>query len=441
MILIVDDDPIVRSALTFLLKHEGLSPVAVSNPAEALAFLRKSTPELIILDMNFSRSTSGEEGLHLLKQAKIFQPLTPVILITAWGSIDLAVEGMRNGAFDFITKPWDNRALLSRIRTALQLSSNAADNNSGNFDRGGIIGKSKGLVEVLKTVERVAASDAPVLILGENGTGKELIAKAIHNNSRRSAGPFLEVNLGGIPSSLFESEMFGHTKGAFTGAVAARKGRFEEADGGTIFLDEIGDLEPSSQVKMLRVLQEHTFQPLGDSRTRRVDVRIVSATNADLKSKVADRSFREDLFYRINLITLHLPPLRERRDDIPLLTRHFMLESSRRHHLDMPEISSDAMSLLTRLNYPGNIRQLKNMIERAILVNSSGRLEADDFPTNEDAQAEPSVRPASSTLADIERAAITDALEKTDGNMSRTAMILGITRQALYRKMEKFGIK
>ncbi|MDE6559576.1 MAG: sigma-54 dependent transcriptional regulator, partial [Muribaculaceae bacterium] len=263
MILIVDDDSAVRTALTFLLKREGYNPVAVGNPAEALTYFRSASPELIILDMNFSRSTTGEEGIHLLKQAAIFHPQTPVILITAWGSIDLAVEGMRNGAFDFITKPWDNRMLLSRIRTALQLSEKNRSVTESNFDRVGIIGKSKGLQEILTTVERVAASDAPVLILGENGTGKELIARALHYNSRRSENPFLEVNLGGIPASLFESEMFGHAKGAFTGAVSARKGRFEEADGGTIFLDEIGDLEPASQVKMLRVLQEHTVQPLG----------------------------------------------------------------------------------------------------------------------------------------------------------------------------------
>ncbi|MDE6272433.1 MAG: sigma-54 dependent transcriptional regulator [Muribaculaceae bacterium] len=441
MILIVDDDPAIRSALTFLLKHAGLLPMAVESPEEALNHFRRSALQLIILDMNFSRSTTGEEGLHLLRQAKIFQPQTPVILMTAWGSIDLAVEGMRNGAFDFITKPWDNRNLLSRINTALQLSASPSERESGNFDRSGIIGNSRGLTDVLQTIERVAPSDAPVLILGENGTGKELIARAIHNNSRRSAEPFLEVNLGGIPTSLFESEMFGHAKGAFTGAVTSRKGRFEEADGGTIFLDEIGDLDPASQVKLLRVLQEHTFQPLGESRSRRTDIRIISATNADLKSKVADRSFREDLFYRINLITLHLPPLRERRDDIPLLVRHFMQEAAGRHHLEVPEISSDAMTFLTKLNYPGNIRQLKNMIERSIIVNTSGRLEISDFLDQEDFPLNNAGGQTLSTLADIERAAIVDALDQAEGNLSRAALILGITRQALYRKIEKFGLR
>ncbi|MDE6810802.1 MAG: sigma-54 dependent transcriptional regulator [Muribaculaceae bacterium] len=440
MILIVDDDPAVRKALIFLLKREGYNPVAAGSPAEALNYFRNSSPEMIILDMNFSRATTGEEGIHLLRQARIFHPHTPVILMTAWGSIDLAVEGMRNGAFDFITKPWDNRTLLTRIRTAIQLSSNSITEDVRKFDRGGIIGNSKGLREVLTTVERVAASDAPVLILGENGTGKELIARALHFNSRRASGPFLEVNLGGIPSSLFESEMFGHAKGAFTGAVGYRKGRFEEADGGTIFLDEIGDLEPSSQVKMLRVLQEHTFQPLGESRSRRVDVRIVSATNVDLKAKVSDHTFREDLFYRINLITLHLPPLRERREDIPLLVRHFMNDAAERHHLSIPEISSDAMTLLTRLNYPGNIRQLKNLIERAILVNTSGRLEVSDFPVIEDSSSVQISDSSPSTLAELEKTAIIGALNRSDWNLSQAALILGITRQALYRKMEKHNI-
>ncbi|MDE6010747.1 MAG: sigma-54 dependent transcriptional regulator [Muribaculaceae bacterium] len=440
MILIVDDDPSVRAALTFILKRDGQNPVAVASPSEALPYFRNASLQLILLDMNFSRATTGEEGLHTLRQARIFQPHVPVILMTAWGSINLAVEGMRAGAFDFITKPWDNRLLLNRIHTALQLSSKSAGAASGQFDRSGIIGRSKALQDVLATVERVAPSDAPVLILGENGTGKELIARALHVNSRRATHPFLEVNLGGIPSSLFESEMFGHVKGAFTGAVAARKGRFEEADGGTIFLDEIGDLDPAAQVKMLRVLQEHTFQALGDSRTRRTDVRVISATNADLEARVTDGTFREDLFYRINLITLRLPPLRERRDDIPLLVRHFLQDAARRHQLSEPEISSEAMTMLTRLPFPGNVRQLKNMVERAVLINSSGRLEASDFPTTSQNVAPRTSSDTGATLADIERNAIMANLESHEWNLSKTALSLGITRQALYRKMEKFGI-
>ncbi|MDE5662876.1 MAG: sigma-54 dependent transcriptional regulator [Muribaculaceae bacterium] len=455
MILIVDDDSAIRATLTFLLRREGLDPVAVASPDEALPYFRRGEPSLALMDMNFSRSTTGEEGLHLLRQARIFMPHLPVILITAWGSIDLAVEGMRAGAFDFITKPWDSALLLSRIHTALALSEAAASESAAPgaapFDRAGIIGRSPALTSLLSTVERVAPSDAPVLILGENGTGKELIARALHINSRRASRPFVEVNLGGIPSALFESEMFGHVKGAFTGAVASRRGRFEEADGGTIFLDEIGDLDPSAQVKMLRVLQEHTFQPLGDSRTRKADFRVVSATNADLSARVADRSFREDLFYRINLITLRLPPLRERREDIPLLVNHFLHEGALHHGVSQPEMAPDAMTLLCRLPYPGNIRQLKNMVERAMLVNVSRRIEADAFRTEAEnaarseacTSADTSHSGASdpgATLADLERNAIRDALERHGGNLTTTALSLGITRQALYRKMEKFNL-
>lgn len=446
MILIIDDDPAVRASLTFLLKKEGLETAAVANPEDALPFFRSGTPRLVLMDMNFSRRNDGSEGLELLRKARIFLPEVPVILITAWGSINLAVEGMRLGAFDFITKPWDNRLLLKRISTALQITATDSGTEGQNeFDRCGIIGRSAALTDLLATAARVAASDAPVLILGENGTGKELIARAIHFNSRRAAGPFLEVNLGGIPASLFESEMFGHAKGAFTGAVSARKGRFEEADGGTIFLDEIGDLDPSAQVKMLRVLQEHTFQPLGESRSRHTDVRVISATNADLEKSVAERRFREDLFYRINLITLHLPPLRERREDIPLLVRHFMTECASRNRLTQPEISSEAMTRLTRLPWPGNIRQLKNAVERAMLVSGSGQIGIEDLDIPDPLESgvtmesSPSM-PKGVTLADAERLLITGALDRHDWNLSKVALELGITRQTLYRKMEKFGI-
>lgn len=310
MILIVDDDKSVRLSLSLLLRSAGHETAAAASPDEAIEALRASRPDLAVMDMNFSASiTSGQEGLELLRRFKVLAPDVPVILITAWGSIDLAVEGMRLGAFDFVTKPWQPHVMLQRVATALELTRSRRP-AEGTLLREGIIGQSHGLEEVLRTVERVAPTEAPVLILGENGTGKELIARAIHANSCRAAGPFVTVNLGGISRSLFESEMFGHVKGAFTGAVASRKGRFALADGGTIFLDEIGDLDAASQVKLLRVLQEHTYEALGDSTTRRTDVRVVCATNADLQRMVADGSFREDLFYRINRITLRLPPLR-----------------------------------------------------------------------------------------------------------------------------------
>lgn len=285
MILIIDDDSAVRSSLSFMLKRAGYEVKTAPNPREAMEIVRSETPALILMDMNFTLSTTGEEGLTLLKQVKVFHPDVPVILMTAWGSIQLAVQGMQAGAFDFITKPWNNAALLQRIETALALSSPPEEGGRAqgvSLNRSHIIGKSKGLMEVLDTVARIAPTNASVLIMGESGTGKELIAEAIHINSRRAKQPFVKVNLGGISQSLFESEMFGHKKGAFTDASTDRIGRFELANKGTIFLDEIGDLDLSCQVKLLRVLQDQTFEVLGDSRPRRADVRVVSATNADL---------------------------------------------------------------------------------------------------------------------------------------------------------------
>ena len=441
MILIIDDDPTVRMSLKLLLRRAGLSSDEAASPEEALSKARKERYDLILMDMNYSLSTTGEEGLELLMKMRIFQPDTPIILITAWGSISLAVEGMRAGAYDFITKPWDNRTLLQRIETALSLNEDNQRtdiNKNYNFNRVGIIGSDPALLELLSTIERVAPTDASVLILGENGTGKEMIAEAIHSNSRRRDNPFVMVNLGGISQSLFESEMFGHAKGAFTGAIAARKGRFEMADKGTIFLDEIGDLDLSCQVKLLRVLQQHTFEPLGESRPRKVDIRVVSATNADLPAMVADRTFREDLFYRLNLITLRMPPLRERSSDIPELLHHFLSKAAETEHIPLPEIEAETMEWLMRLPYPGNIRQLKNMAERALLVGGS-ILKKKDFYSPGISPENIFVAPAS-TLESREKTSIKEALEAAGGNMSRAARALGITRQALYRRIEKYGL-
>lgn len=441
-ILIIDDDPSVRKSVALLLKRAGYEVTGAASPDEAVSLVRELSFSLILMDMNYTRLTSGEEGLELLEKVRIFRPDTPVILITAWGSIDLAVRGMRGGAYDFITKPWNNLVLLQRIETALRLNRNGATQEdtvatTSTFDRGGIVGENQALLELLGTVERVARTDAPVLILGENGTGKELIANAIHRNSRRRDNPFVMVNLGGISRSLFESEMFGHAKGSFTGAVSDRKGRFELADRGTIFLDEIGDLDMSSQVKLLRVLQQHTFEPLGESTPRRVDIRVICATNADLPTMVSEGTFREDLYYRINLITLRVPPLRERRDDIPRLVRHFMAAAASDNGLETPEIDSETMELLTRLPYPGNIRQLKNMVERAVIMGGPciGRRSFADAELNGvncDAPA--------GTLSDATRQAVADALERADGNVAQAARILGITRQSLYRRKDKYGL-
>lgn len=442
MILIVDDDSAVRSSLSFMLKRAGYEVKTAPGPREAMDIVRAESPALILMDMNFTLSTTGEEGLTLLKQVKVFRPDVPVILMTAWGSIQLAVQGMQAGAFDFITKPWNNAALLQRIETALELSAapkEVPEEQAEGLNRSHIIGKSQGLMEVLNTVARIARTNASVLITGESGTGKELIAEAIHINSQRTRQPFVKVNLGGISQSLFESEMFGHKKGAFTDASADRIGRFELANKGTIFLDEIGDLDLSCQVKLLRVLQDQTFEVLGDSRPRKVDVRVVSATNADLRKMVSERTFREDLFYRINLITVKLPALRA------LLARHFADRQAAVNGLPRTEFSADALNFLSRLPYSGNIRELKNLVERTILVSGKQTLDASDFESqyqrhDEPAKAADGTSFAGMTLDEIERQTILQALEQHKGNLSQVALALGISRAALYRRLEKYKI-
>lgn len=438
MILIVDDDKAVRLSLSVSLRHSGYEVTAVEGPDEALAAVRAHCPNLVIMDMNFGGGTDGADGLALLQRVKVLCPGVPVILITAWGSIPLAVEGVKLGAFDFMTKPWNGRLLVQRVATALEI---ASPTKKSAFDRPGIIGQSPALTDLLDMAARIAPTDASVLITGENGTGKELLARAIHDNSTRRNGPFVAVNLGGIPQSLFESEMFGHVRGAFTGAVGERKGRFEMADGGTIFLDEIGELDVNSQVKLLRVLQEHTFEALGDSRPRRVDIRVICATNADLGAMMRERTFREDLYYRINTITMRMPSLGERRDDIPLLVRHFAAG----HGTDF---SPEAIEVLRRLPYPGNIRQLKSIVSRASYISAGPVVSADDV--RRAAGAEPIQAGAAipgapvaekRTLEEMERDAVADALRRNPGNLSAAAAALGITRQSLYRRMEKFGFE
>ena len=449
MILVIDDDSAIRTSLSFLLKRAKYDVQAVASPKEAMAIVRAVSPELILMDMNFSLTTSGDEGITLLKQVKIFRPESPVILMTAWGSIDLAVKGMQAGAFDFITKPWNNAALMLRIETALELNNKQKaiaqeeeKKEEAEFDRSHIIGKSKALMDVLATIKRICRTNASVLITGESGTGKELIAEAVHKNSPRSKKPFVKVNLGGISQSLFESEMFGHKKGAFTDASSDRIGRFELADKGTIFLDEIGDLDLSCQVKLLRVLQEQTFEVLGDSRPRKVDIRVVSATNADLRQMVQDHTFREDLFYRINLITVHLPALRERRDDIPLLVRHFADLQCKQNGLQKVDFTPEAMDYLKGLPYPGNIRELKNLVERTLLVSCKDTLDAEDFKAqNHQSSESPTLQNMGGlTLEEMERQRILQAMEQYGNNMSQVASALGVSRPALYRRLEKYNI-
>lgn len=401
--------------------------------------------ELVLMDMNYSNSTDGEEGLTLLKQIKVFRPDVLCILMTAWGTIDLAVQGMRAGAFDFITKPWDNGVLLERIETATQIKNSKLKIQNSPLSLGEGLGvRLPSLSDIYSTVSRVAPTNAPVLITGESGTGKELIAEAIHRQSKRANGPFVKVNLGGISSSLFESEMFGHKAGSFTDAKSDRVGRFELAKGGTIFLDEIGELSLSSQVKLLRVLQDQTYEVLGDSHTRRTDVRVVCATNADLQAMVKGHTFREDLFYRINLINLRLPPLRERREDIPLLVEHFLREACLANNVPVVTASYEAIAYLQTLPFPGNIRELKNLVERALLMHDpkNDKLSAADFAAPSHPAAVPSASPKgpAATLDDLERTAIAACIQKHSGNLSLVAKELGISRGALYRKIEKHGL-
>ncbi len=442
MILIVDDDISIRTSLAFLFKRAQMSSIEASNPKEAIAAIRQQEISLVIMDMNYSLTTSGEEGIHLLKQIKVLKPDIPVILITAWGSIQLAVKGMREGAFDFITKPWNNIMLLNIVKTALELKVKEDLSEEENLQEDevfpDIVGKSPALKSILATVRKVAKTNASVLITGESGSGKELIAEAVHRLSKREAKPFVKVNLGGLSQSLFESEMFGHKRGSFTDAHSDRKGRFAMADGGTIFLDEIGDLEMSHQVKLLRVLQEQTFEMLGDSNPIKVDVRLITATNKDLPQMVSQNLFREDLMYRINLIPIHLPALRERREDIPLLVNHFAKLVSKREGLAEVTISSEAMDYLQSLPYEGNIRELKNLVERAIILSDGECLDLENFRSLREQKG--SAQSSISSLEDMERLRIVEELRLNNNNISRTAKVLGLSRAALYRRLEKYQI-
>lgn len=447
MILICDDDKTVLTTLTLVLKRAGYEVATVSTQQEAIDYVRENTPELILMDMNYSNTTTGEEGLELFAKVRIFRPDVPVILITAWGSINLAVEGIRAGAFDFITKPWNNLALLNSIQTAIQINNEndkqpEPEESFNKFAGSKIIGKSPLLLQALNTIYRISQTNAPVLITGESGTGKELIAEEIHTRSNRNKKSFVKVNLGGISQSLFESEMFGHKKGAFTDAHHDRIGRFELADKGTIFLDEIGDLDLVSQVKLLRVLQDQTFELLGDSKARQVDTRIISATNKNLAEMVAKGTFREDLFYRINLITIRMPALRERIEDIPLLANYFAKKQAELNNLSEISISSEGIEYLKKLPYPGNIRELKNLVDRTILISGKNRITDIDFkeqyielPFDTKVQSN-----SIYSLETVEKDMILKAIRLYGTNHSKIAVALGLTRQTLYRRLEKYGI-
>ena len=453
MILIIDDDVAVRASLSLLFKQNGYQTKEAASPKEALLLAERHTFLLVVMDMNFSIDTTGHDGLVLLAKFKKLMPAVPVILITGWGSISLAVEGMRLGAADFITKPWSNDYLLQAVRTSLSLSQQpqvaeetlSRKKLDEQYDFSNIIGQDPKILKLLKKIGQIAVTDASVLIEGESGTGKELIAEAIHQNSSRRNQPFVKVNLGGISASLFESEMFGHKRGAFTDAKGDRIGRFEMANKGTIFLDEIGELDLNSQVKLLRVLQDRTYEVLGDSRSRKLDIRVVCATNRNLEEMVAEGKFREDLFYRINLITLKVPPLRNRSEDIPLLVQYFLNNLKKVYNRPELLIGTRTLQWLKELTLPGNIRELKNLVERTVLVSDGDDLKAEDFQAQlqrASAKITDKTLPAvgAMTLDEMEANMIRKSLEYYHNNISKVAKALGLSRAALYRRLDKFNI-
>jgi DNA-binding NtrC family response regulator len=447
-VLLADDQADVREALRLLLKAEGLASVAVADPAAVLEAVRRREFACALIDCNYSRdTTSGEEGLELLEQLRQAAPDLPVVAMTAWGNVPLTVEAMRRGAADFIEKPWDNTRLVSVLRAQIALGEGArrqrrleAENAllRGEAD-GEFVAESPAMRRVLALVDRVASSDANVLVLGENGTGKGVIAERIHARSPRAVRSLVKVNMGGIAESVFESEMFGHVRGAYTDAKGERIGRFELADGGTLFLDEIGNVPAAQQPKLLRVLEDGEFERLGSSRTQRVDVRLVSATNADLAAEVAEGRFRRDLLYRLNTLEVRLPPLRERGEDILPLARAFLARSASRYGRDDLRLAPSAERALAAWRWPGNVRELQHLMERAALLAEHDQVSAAALAFG--APPEPAQDLDGMTLEQAEAWLVKRALERHDGNLQRAADALGITRQSLYRRLEKHELR
>jgi DNA-binding NtrC family response regulator len=453
-LLIADDQRDVLEALRLLFKGEGLACMVVDTPDAALEAARTREFGAALIDLNYTRdTTSGAEGLELLARLRALDAGLPVVVMTAWGSVDLAVRAMQAGAGDFIEKPWDNARLLSVVRNQLALG--AASRRAQRLQReneilrgaedGEFIAQSRAMRGMLDMLKRVAPTDANVLVLGENGTGKGVIAQLLHRNSRRADRAFIKVNMGGIAETVFESEMFGHTRGAFTDAKADRLGRFEVADGGTLFLDEIGNIPLSQQPKLLRVLEDGEFERLGSSRTQKVDVRLVSATNADLAVDVARGAFRKDLLFRLNTVELRLPALRERGEDIVPMARRFLARFGQRYAKPDLALAASCERRLLAYAWPGNVRELSHVIERAVLMASSREIADLDFslPTGETPAAPASADAAAAdelTLEQMEERMIRRAMERSDGNIQRAADLLGVSRQALYRRLDKFGM-
>jgi len=447
-ILVTDDEPGMRRSLAMMLRREGYVVVEASGGEEAIDHLAKDVFELVIADLKMEPVS----GLDLLRQAKQMSPYVEVILMTAFGTIASAVEAMKLGAFDFITKPFQAEEILLRVHNALEkrrlknevhlLRTEA----KSTFGFEGIIGQSEKIREVLSILPRVAQTESTVLITGESGTGKELIAKAIHGASRRADGPFVSVSCAAFPEQLLENELFGHVKGAFTGALAARKGLLEESHGGTFFLDEIGEATPAIQAKLLRVLEDRSIRRLGDNRSIPIDLRITAATNLDLEVAVKkEKTFREDLFYRLNVIRLHLPPLRERIEDIPLLARHFLALHCHRLQRNLTGFSPDALKIVTTYSFPGNVRELSNVVEQTVALAAGPVIEPNDLPEsflhNETKDVSlASSRDGPKSLAAVERDLILERIQARRGNLGLVATDLGISRTTLWRRMKEYQI-
>jgi DNA-binding NtrC family response regulator len=448
-ILLADDQADVREALRLLLKAEGIASVGVADPAGVLEAVGRREFACALIDCNYSRdTTSGKEGLDLLERLHQLAPELPVVAMTAWGNVPLTVEAMRRGASDFIEKPWDNARLLSVLRAQVALAEGArkrrrleAENALLRGEAGeDFVAESPAMRRMRVLVERIAPSDANVLLLGENGTGKGVVAQLLHKRSMRAMHSLVKVNMGGIAESVFESEMFGHVRGAYTDAKSERIGRFELADGGTLFLDEVGNVPAAQQPKLLRVLEDGEFERLGSSRTQKVDVRLVSATNADLALEVAEGRFRRDLLYRLNTLEVRLPPLRERAEDILPLARGFLARSAARYGRDGLWLAPSAERALTVWRWPGNVRELQHLMERAALLAEHDEVSAAVLAFGESV-TQPATDLDGMTLEQAEAHLVQRALERFDGNLQRAADALGITRQSLYRRLEKHDLR
>jgi DNA-binding NtrC family response regulator len=449
-VLVADDQKDVLDAIRLLCKAEGWQVTAVGSPPDAISAAQKTVFDVALIDLNYTRdTTSGAEGMALLASLKSVDVDLPVVVMTAWGSVHIAVEAMRLGAGDFIEKPWDNQRLLNILSTQAALHAQKRQNSklsaqnallTGQVDAD-FVAKSAAMHSVLETLLKIAPSDANVLLTGENGTGKSVIAQFIHARSRRSTAPFVKVNMGGIPETLFESEMFGHVRGAFTDAKADRLGRFELADGGSLFLDEIANTTPAQQAKLLRVLEEREFERVGSSRTQKVDVRLISATNADLKSAVNNGHFRQDLLFRLNTVEIRLPPLRDRREDILPLAETYIAAHAKRYGKFGLVADESAINAMLRYAWPGNVRELNHVLERAVLLCNGKFVRASDLQLQGgEITAKPNAELADLTLDEAEKMLIRSALDRHQGNVNAAADALGVSRSAMYRRLEKFGM-